>query len=256
MVNFKYSIGEFSKKTGITVRTLHYYDEINLLKPALTSSTGRRYYSNENIIQLQKIVSLKFLGYSLEKINEFIHLKDWDIKDSLSYQKQEMLQKQKHIESVIRTLDHALLIMEDQGTIDSSVFISLIHNIQMENEQKEWLKEYIPKDTIEELYNISEEKQQELNIKAASIYTQLKQANGQDPESENVQRLIQDLMDLAEEVYEDIIPFIQELGEKGIEMEDNPSLFPSPFSKEEEAWVSEAMEFFLLKKGVNLNGHE
>jgi len=79
----QYSIGEFAKKTGMTIRTLHYYDEIDLLKPSFISPTGRRFYSDENIIQLQKIVSLKFLGYPLEKIHTLIHLKEWDIKESL-----------------------------------------------------------------------------------------------------------------------------------------------------------------------------
>ncbi len=67
----KYAIGEFAKKTGMTIRTLHYYDEVGLLKPAVIAASGRRYYSDENIIELQKIVSLKFLGYSLEQINDF-----------------------------------------------------------------------------------------------------------------------------------------------------------------------------------------
>ena len=49
----KFSVGQFSKKTGTTVRTLHYYDEIGLLTPELTSS-GRRIYSNEHLITCKK----------------------------------------------------------------------------------------------------------------------------------------------------------------------------------------------------------
>ncbi len=92
-----YSIGDFAKKTGITIRTLHYYDEMNLLKPAFITDAGRRYYSDDSIMQLQKIVTLKFLGYSLEKIHDLIYLNDWDLQDSLQFQKQEMLQKREHI---------------------------------------------------------------------------------------------------------------------------------------------------------------
>ena len=135
-MSIKYSIGEFAKKTGTTIRTLHYYDDIGLLQPALTTTSGRRYYSDDNIIELQKIVSLKFLGYSLDQINEFISLKDWNLTDSLLFQKQEMVQKKAHIESVIRALDHALRIVEEQAEIHSSVFISLINNIRLEKEQK------------------------------------------------------------------------------------------------------------------------
>ncbi|MDQ0230428.1 MerR family transcriptional regulator [Metabacillus malikii] len=48
-----YSIGEFSKKTNVSVRTLHYYDEINILNPSYVSDTGRRYYSDKDLIELQ-----------------------------------------------------------------------------------------------------------------------------------------------------------------------------------------------------------
>ncbi|MCL1702963.1 MerR family transcriptional regulator [Lysinibacillus sp. Bpr_S20] len=48
----QYSIGEFAKKTGVTIRTLHYYDEIDLLKPSFTSAAGRRFYSNDDIIKI------------------------------------------------------------------------------------------------------------------------------------------------------------------------------------------------------------
>ncbi|MBB6282526.1 DNA-binding transcriptional MerR regulator [Geobacillus subterraneus] len=63
-----YSIGEFAKKTGTTVRTLRYYDEIGLLSPQKHPHSGRRMYTDEDVLTLQKIVSLKFLGYSLGQI--------------------------------------------------------------------------------------------------------------------------------------------------------------------------------------------
>jgi len=154
----QYSIGEFAKKTGMTIRTLHYYDEIDLLKPSFISTTGRRFYSDENIIQLQKIVSLKFLGYPLEKIHTLIHLKEWDIKESLEFQKQEMLQKKEQLQQVIRALDHALYMMEEQGTMNANIFMMLIHNMHKEEEQKEWLSNYFPKEMVENMFKVPEEK--------------------------------------------------------------------------------------------------
>lgn len=62
-----FAIGEISAKSGISIRTLHYYDEIGLLKPEKHPISGHRIYKNQDIITLQKITSLKFLGYSLEK---------------------------------------------------------------------------------------------------------------------------------------------------------------------------------------------
>ncbi|WP_428908123.1 MerR family transcriptional regulator [Niallia sp. Krafla_26] len=248
-----YSIGEFAKKTGTTIRTLHYYDKIGLLTPAEISASGRRYYGDDHIIQLQKIVSLKFLGYSLEEINEFIHLKDWDLKKSLSFQRQEMVEKKEQIERVIRALDHALEIFEDHKMIDSSIFISLINNIRMEKEHKEWLKEYLQEEVIEQMYNISEEKQRELNKEAAVVFGLLKQAFGQDPASQHVQTIIEQFFTLSQEIYGDILSLTQEIMDTGIEVEDDPKLFPSPFTKEEEEWVSQVMEIYMSKRGVSFN---
>ncbi|MEY9972973.1 DNA-binding transcriptional MerR regulator [Lysinibacillus sp. RC46] len=67
----KFSIGEFSEKTGIPIPTLHYYDEIGLLQPEKNPSSGHRTYYFQDIITLQKIISLKFLGYSLDLLKYF-----------------------------------------------------------------------------------------------------------------------------------------------------------------------------------------
>lgn len=252
----KYSIGDFSEKTGTTIRTLHYYDEIGLLKPALITESGRRFYSDDELIKLQKIVSLKFLGYSLEKINEFVHLEDWDIKDSLMFQKKEMIQKKLHLESVIRTLEHALHILDDQEKGDPAIFISLINNIQLENEQKEWLKGLIPEEKIERIYSISEEKQRELNKRAYTLFAALKQAYGQDPASEQIQKLIKEYMNIFDEITGYDIGFLQEILDKGIEIDDDPQLFPSPFTAEEEEWTAKAMHIYLKERGVMIDGEE
>lgn len=71
------SIGEFAKRTGTSIRTLQYYDEIGLLKPGKNVSSGHRVYSGKDILTLQKIMSLKLLWYSqaplIIKSIEIIH---------------------------------------------------------------------------------------------------------------------------------------------------------------------------------------
>ncbi|CAM3337303.1 MULTISPECIES: MerR family transcriptional regulator [Paenibacillus] len=63
-----YSIGEMIHKVKISRRTLHYYDEIGLLKPTISRENGYRYYDDQAIIKLQTILSLKSMDYSLEQI--------------------------------------------------------------------------------------------------------------------------------------------------------------------------------------------
>lgn len=71
-----YSTGEFAKIAGVTIRTIRYYDKIGLLKPAKVLNNGYRQYCNNDLIILQKIVSLKQLGFSLEEIYPLIQDND------------------------------------------------------------------------------------------------------------------------------------------------------------------------------------
>src|SRR5437899_6587239 len=70
-------VGELARRTGLTIRTLHHYDEIGLLKPSLHTETGHRLYAHDDIARLQQIVSLKQLGFSLEEIQGCLDRSDF-----------------------------------------------------------------------------------------------------------------------------------------------------------------------------------
>ncbi len=72
-----WKVGELASLTGLTVRTLHHYDEINLLKPSKDLNSGHRLYREEDIIQLQQILSLRQLGFSLEEIKSCLQNPDF-----------------------------------------------------------------------------------------------------------------------------------------------------------------------------------
>ncbi|BAY82425.1 transcriptional regulatory protein MerR family [Calothrix parasitica NIES-267] len=72
-----WKVGELASLTGLTVRTLHHYDEIGILKPSEYSSSGHRLYREEDIIRLQQILSLKQLGFSLEEIKDCLQNPDF-----------------------------------------------------------------------------------------------------------------------------------------------------------------------------------
>jgi DNA-binding transcriptional MerR regulator len=68
-----WKIGDIAKLTGLTVRTLHHYDHIELLIPSQYSEAGHRLYIETDIAKLQQIISLKQLGFALEDIKVIIH---------------------------------------------------------------------------------------------------------------------------------------------------------------------------------------
>lgn len=65
-----WKVGELAKRTGVSVRTLHYYDEIGLLTPSHHSESGYRLYTESDVARLQRIKSLRSLGFSLDEIRD------------------------------------------------------------------------------------------------------------------------------------------------------------------------------------------
>jgi MerR family transcriptional regulator, thiopeptide resistance regulator len=63
-------VGELAKRTGLTIRALHHYDEIGLLKPSLKTEAGHRLYTGGDVARLQQVLSLRQLGFSLEQVRD------------------------------------------------------------------------------------------------------------------------------------------------------------------------------------------
>src|SRR5437762_852408 len=61
-------VGELARRTGLTIRTLHHYDEIGLLKPSLHTESGHRLYTADDVARLQQVLSLRQLGFGLEEV--------------------------------------------------------------------------------------------------------------------------------------------------------------------------------------------
>src|SRR6202007_1246530 len=70
-------VGELARRTGLTVRTLHHYDEIGLLRPSLHTDSGHRLYTGADIARLQQVLSLRQLGFSLEEVRDCLDRPDF-----------------------------------------------------------------------------------------------------------------------------------------------------------------------------------
>jgi MerR family transcriptional regulator, thiopeptide resistance regulator len=86
MQNRTWKVGELSKLTGLTIRTLHHYDEIGLLCPRFHTDAGHRLYAESDIVKLQQIMSLKELGFSLDEIKELFENPTYNPKEILEMQ--------------------------------------------------------------------------------------------------------------------------------------------------------------------------
>lgn len=135
-----FSIGEFAKKANITIRTLRYYDKIDLLKPSKYNSTGKRFYNKSDFGRLQKILTLKFIGLSLKEISKIMDYDtEQDIKKSLGIQREIMKEKVYHIESIIKSIDEAIKMLDSSNSLNWDKFINIISLINID---QKWMEQY------------------------------------------------------------------------------------------------------------------
>lgn len=85
-----YQIKEISQMTSLTIRSLQYYDDIGLLKQEKRSTSGYRVYSAQDLVGLQQMTTLKFLGFSLAKIKQIIESANFDVVLSMQIQAREL----------------------------------------------------------------------------------------------------------------------------------------------------------------------
>ncbi len=110
----KYTIGEFGKISGISAKTLRFYDEKGLLKPVGYSEAGYRYYDETSFVELQRILLLRYLGMSLEQIKETVCNSALSLEESLQEQKKLLNEKKRHLDRVIDAVDKVQTAEEGQ----------------------------------------------------------------------------------------------------------------------------------------------
>ncbi len=99
-------IKEFAELTGVSVRTLHYYDEIGLLKPSeVDAQNGYRFYDENAFERMQEILFYRELDFSLKTIAEILSSPDYDKQQALSRQRKLLLAKKERLEQLIDALD-------------------------------------------------------------------------------------------------------------------------------------------------------
>lgn len=125
-----YTTGSFAKKANVTKRTLRYYDKMGLLKPSYIGENGYRYYTSVDLVKLQQILSLKYIGFSLEEIFMLTHTKQ-DLKSTLQMQLNLIEQKQQQLQRIHETIEE-IISTDEPMTLDG--LTQLIHLSQFENE--------------------------------------------------------------------------------------------------------------------------
>src|SRR6202140_4500938 len=98
-----YTVKELSQLSRVTVRALHFYEEIGLLKPAYYGSNGYRYYEERELLQLQQILFFKELGFSIKQISKVLGRSGFDQLAALHSHRKALNQEREKIGKLIET---------------------------------------------------------------------------------------------------------------------------------------------------------
>ena len=129
-----YTIGKLSKNTGVTVRTLDYYDEIGLIKPSSKTEGGHRLYSEVDVLRLERILALKYMGFSLEQIKDILEHSPSTWQDQFQQQLEFIRREQERLQMLEQALLGVSYSIEIEGEINWQIIFSIIQLYQQDPE--------------------------------------------------------------------------------------------------------------------------
>lgn len=107
-----YTVKQTARLAGVSVRTLHHYDEIGLLRPGHVGANGYRYYGREELLRLQQILFHRELGFSLEEIRAALDAPGFDRIAALKAHKARLAKAARRYRTLMRTIDDTLAALE------------------------------------------------------------------------------------------------------------------------------------------------
>lgn len=180
-----YTVKQLAEIAGVTPRTLRYYDEIGILKPANTNSSGYRTYGPKEVDRLQQILFYRELGVNLNKIKKILDSPEFDEIEALKEHRNKLVEKREQLNQLIENVDKTLLSKE--------------RCIKMDDREKfEGFKKKLIEEN-EEMYG--EEIRQKYGSKSVDMSNK-KLMNMTEEEYEQLNKLQEEFMDTLQRAYE------------------------------------------------------
>lgn len=187
------TIKKLADIAGISVRTLHYYDEIGLLKPQFRRDNGYRYYGEKEVILLQQIMFFRELGFRLDEIRSFISNPGFDVTEALKQHKKLLIKKDKRLKDLVNNVERTISNMGKQSGMNIKEFYQGFSEKQIEKYREEVKRRWGSK-TLEEsekrVLDMGREKFIALQAEGGKIFKAIMENMSEGYDSRYVQDLI------------------------------------------------------------------
>lgn len=191
------TVNDVNKLTGVSVRTLQYYDRIGLLKPSAHTESGYRLYDDAALERLQQILLFKELEFSLKEIGRIIDAPDFDRNRALEQQIELLTMKKEHLENLIDFARGIKLL--GVRKMDFTVFDTNKIDEYAERAKEQWGKTDAYKEFEEKSKDLTDKDQQNMANELMQLFTEFGQMISTDPSDEKVQLQVKKLQDYITE---------------------------------------------------------
>jgi DNA-binding transcriptional MerR regulator len=236
-----YQAQEFAKRAGVTVRTLHHYDRLGLLSPNGRTAAGYRLYGDRDLVRLEQILALKFIGFSLKEIQQLLKRGSKDLPAVLRRQRGMMEEKRRHLDLAIDAIRNAETAAAHDPN-DWETFRKIIEVIHMQDNM-DWTKKYYSEEARAAMAsrNVPKEFIEQGQSNWAVLIQEVEASLGEDPAGEKAQALAARWCKLLEGFTGGNREVQQGLNRLYADQGNWPSTFKKPFSDEAAALIGRAM---------------
>jgi len=195
-----YKIKEVADIVGVSVRTLHHYDQVGLLKPESVTTAGYRLYTDHDLERLQQVLFFKELGFNLQKIKEILDNPGFDRKRALQTQRELLLKKRQRLEAIIDSVEKTIESLEGGIEMSKKEMFEAFDMTEIEKHQREYADEVKQKYGNSEAYKESQKKTSgytkddwaAIQAKGNEIHRRIAELMDKDPADPQVQKAIGD----------------------------------------------------------------
>src|SRR3712207_3397407 len=197
-----WKVGELARQSGLSVRTLHYYDEIGLLSPSRRTDAGHRLYTAGDIVRLQQIKSLQHLGFTLREVRDCLDRPDFPLGRVIQLHLSRLKERIELQRRLCELLENVAARLGSEEGVSSAEFVNTVMEVI---EMSERLNKYYTPEQLEYLEErgreVGEERIRQAEAEWAALMEQVRaeMEAGTDPSNERVQALARRWMGLVRE---------------------------------------------------------
>lgn len=189
-----YTVQQLAKISHVSVRTLHYYDEIDLLKPSYVGLNGYRYYEQKKLLKLQQILFFRELDFSLEQMKQMFASPHFDQIEALKDQKKLLTMKRDRLNKLLLTIQNTMNSLKKSKKMKAEKMYDAFTEQEMEQYKEEarqrWGHTKAYKQSTERTKHWTKKDYDRVKEEGETLIRELVAAMPKGIESDEVQKLV------------------------------------------------------------------